>query len=136
MAKLSSDLCTITEHDGTDYFIRTVLEVPIRGAADPFTWGVWVSLSEKSFNRYVETYDNPVEGDGFFGWLCNRLPHYSETIGLATDVRVQPGGMRPTVHLHQGGSSTAHQLVIDQREGIDVSKAQELAEHVTHGTQL
>src|SRR5690348_16292323 len=49
MGELSSDLCTITHNGEVDRFIRTVLEIPIVGAQDPFMWGVWVSLSDKSY---------------------------------------------------------------------------------------
>lgn len=132
MATLDSDLCKITHDKGTDYFIRTILEIPIHGIAESFMWGVWVSLSEKSFVRYVETYDDPVEGDGFFGWLCNGLPGYPDTTSLAADVRVQLDGTRPTLHLHRGDPDEDHPLVIDQYEGISVQRAQELAEYIGH----
>jgi hypothetical protein len=39
MGTIDSDLCTITHAEGTDYFIRAVLEVPIHGVDDPFLWG-------------------------------------------------------------------------------------------------
>ena len=42
----------------------------------PFLWGVWVSLGQKSFDRYVETYDHPDTTDSYFGWLCTYLPYY------------------------------------------------------------
>jgi hypothetical protein len=132
MGRLSSDFCTITDGDETDYFIRTILEIPIHGVAEPFTWGVWVSLSERSFRRYVETYDDPVEGEGFFGWVCNKLPVYSYENALATDVVVQTGGLRPKLHLHHG-SADDEQIVIDQLNGISVARAQELAERAQHG---
>jgi len=92
MGELSSDLCTITRDGEVDRFIRTVLEIPIVGAQDPFVWGVWVSLSEKSYARYVSTYDNPVAGEGFFGWLCNTLPVYPSGGPFAVDVLVKATG--------------------------------------------
>lgn len=131
MARIDTDLCTITHDEGTDYFIRTVMEVPIHDVAEPFTWGVWVSLSEKSFNRYVETYDAPLEGDGFFGWLCNTLPWYPPTRSLPTNVEVQPNGMRPLLFL-QHESAHDHPLIIDQRHGISVAMAQEINEYLLH----
>ena len=131
MGKLSDDFCTITHEDGTDYFIRTVLEIPIHGVLEPFTWGVWVSLSEESFSRYVETYDRPVEGEGFFGWLCNRPSVYPHGGSLATDVVVQVGGLRPKLRLHHGSASD-EQLVVDQQQGISIARAQELAERALH----
>jgi hypothetical protein len=111
MGYINSDLCTITHEEGTDYFVRAVLEIPIHGIEEPFIWGVWVSLSEKSFKRYVETFDAPVEGDGFFGWVCNAIPWYSPAQTLATDVAVQLGGNRPLLLLHHG-SSNDHPLIL------------------------
>jgi hypothetical protein len=132
IGELTTDLCKI-RHDGkADYFIRTVLEVPIHGITEPFTWGVWVSVSEKSFRRYLETYDDPVEGEGFFGWLCNRVPSYTDTIAVPTDVLIRLDGLRPLSRLHRGGDAPAHQLAIDQHEGISVTRAQEIAELAFH----
>jgi hypothetical protein len=131
MGKLSSDFCTITHEESTDHFIRAVLEVPIHGIEEPFLWGVWVSLSEKSFARYVETYDEPVEGDGFFGWVCNALPAYPFDNLRPADVAVQIGGQRPKVILHRANPEN-DQLVIDQVHGISVARAQEIAERAFH----
>lgn len=132
LARINSDLCTITHEGHTDYFIRTILEVPIHGVEEPFTWGIWVSLSEKSFARYVETYDDPDDDDVFFGWVCNIIPWYPKPEGaLPSDVRVQLGGKRPVVVLHCSDGDE-HPLVVDQREGISVEKAQRIAEHLRH----
>ena len=131
MGTLSEDLCTITHEDGTDRFIRAVLEVPIHGVEEPFLWGIWVSLSEKSFNRYVDTYDDPVEGDGFFGWVCNEISVYPFGESRPADVRVQLGGARPSVVLHRGDGER-DSLVVDQVHGISMARAQELAERVMH----
>jgi hypothetical protein len=131
MGRLSSDFCTITHARGTDRFIRPVLEVPILGVEEPFVWGVWVSLSERSFNRYRETYDSPVEGDGFFGWVCNQIHLYPYSRTRAADVTVQAGRNRPKVILHRGGSEDDF-LVFDQIHGITIARAQELAERAMH----
>jgi len=131
IGKISSDFCTITHEEGVDYFIRAVLEVPIHGVEQPFLWGIWVSLSEKSFNRYAETYDSPVEGEGFFGWVCNSIPTYPCERSRAADVVVQVGGQRPKVLLHRGDHED-DPLVIDQVHGITVSRAQKIAECLFH----
>lgn len=131
MGKIDSDFCSITHGEGTDYFIRGVLEVPIHGVEEPFLWGVWVSLSEKSFSRYVETYDSPVDGEGFFGWVCNSIPAYPYGGSRAADVVVQIGGQRPKVMLHKGNPED-DPLVIDQTHGISVSRAQQIAERIFH----
>ena len=135
MGELSSDFCTIT-HDGqTDYFIRTVLEIPIHGSAEPFTWGIWVSLSKKSFDRYVETYEAPIEGEGFFGWVCNAIPNYpTGPSSRPADVIVQSGRQRPKIRLHRSERED-DPLVLDQYEGISVARAQWLAEQTMHANE-
>ena len=131
-ATLDSDTCTITHEGGMDRFIRTVLEVPIHGQEDPFLWGVWVSVSEKSFKRYLDTLDEPVAGDGFFGWVCNQSAIYPAENPRPANVHPQPNGYRPKVRIHVDGHES-DPLVIDQQNGISVERAQELAERAMHG---
>jgi hypothetical protein len=131
MGRLSSDFCTITHEDHTDYFIRAVLEVPIHGIEEPFLWGVWVSASKGNFERYWETYDEPVAGDGFFGWLCNALRPYPWDCSRPADVHIQLNGKRPKVVLHRGDPEH-DPLVIDQMNGISVARAQQIAEQAIH----
>jgi hypothetical protein len=131
LGKFSDDLCTITHKDGTDYFVRGVLEVPIHGVEEPFVWGVWVSLSEKSFKRYVETFDEPVDGDAFFGWVCNAISAYPFGESRPADVVVQLGGQRPKIILHSDNIAI-DPLVVDQVHGISIARAQEIAEQAIH----
>lgn len=126
--KLGSDLCTYEDEDGKHYFIRVILEIPIHGIQEPYTWGVWASVSEKSFYHYVETYDEPSLEYGYFGYLCNYLPFYENTYALASDINVQLGGCRPKMSLHE----TEHGLVSDFLNGISIKRAQEIAEFCTH----
>ncbi len=130
--RLSDDLCVIERNGTTDRFIRAVLEVPIHGASEPFLWGVWVSLSENSFKRYVEIFDEPVPGEGFFGWVCNDISLYPYAHSRAADVIVQGGRNRPKVVLHKGDPED-DPLVNDQVQGISIARAQELAERAMHG---
>jgi hypothetical protein len=131
LGKLSNDFCVIKRGEDADYFIRAVLEVPIHGVEDPFLWGVWVSLSKKSFDRYSETYNDPVNGEGFFGWVCNEIPIYPYSASRPADVVVQTGRQRPKVVLHRGDPED-DPLVVDQTEGISMVRAQELAERAMH----
>lgn len=127
-AQLDSDTCVITHDEGVDRFVRVVLEVPIAGVSQPFTWGVWVSLSQASFERYLGTWDDPDESDSYFGWLCNRLPFYPDTNGLMTMVRPRKHGLRPYLEL----KPDSHLLAMHQHEGISVQLAQEIAECAIH----
>lgn len=128
-AKLTSDTCEITHSEGTDRFIRVVLEIPILGVEEPFTWGVWVSLSEASFDEYLKAWDDPDENASYFGWFCNQLPYYENTINLKTQVRPRKGGIRPYLELEPNG----HLLSKHLYEGISVELAQEIAENAMHG---
>lgn len=132
LGSLSEDFCTITNESGTDRFVRAVLEVPIHGVEQPFIWGVWVSLSEKSYARYRETFGAPVEGEAFFGWVCNTLTPYPCAQPRGADVVVQGGRRRPKVVLHRGDPED-DRLVLDQMHGISASRAQAIAERVMHG---
>ncbi len=131
IGRLSDDLCVIRHTERTDYFVRAVLEIPIHGVSEPFVWGVWVSASQQSFERYVQTFDTPLEGDGFFGWLCNRINLYPAEQSRSADVFIQLGGFRPKVVLHSTVNET-DQLAVDQLSGITVERAQYLAEKAMH----
>jgi hypothetical protein len=127
---LGSDLCRYEDADGPHFFIRVMLEVPIHGIEEPFGWGVWVSLSETNYQRYVDTYDAPDMDDRYFGWFCNTLPWYPDTLNLKTEVRPRAGRQRPCIVLEE----TEHPLAIDFHQGISVQRAQEIAEAAMHGT--
>lgn len=131
MGRLNSDFCTVTHEDHTDYFVRAVLEVPIHGIEEPFLWGVWVSATKESFERYWQTYDEPIAGDGFFGWLCNTLRPYPWDSSRPADVYIQLGGKRPKVVLHRGNPEN-DPLVLDQMNGISIARAQQIAEQTIH----
>jgi hypothetical protein len=123
--KLSSDFCII---DDEDLFVRVCLEIPIHGVADPFLWGIWITLSKKNFTRYFDTWDTPDESDNYFGWFSNRLPYYPNTINLKMNVHPRKGGMRPWIDLEP----TDHPLSLDYHNGISIARAQEIAEYAQH----
>lgn len=113
----TSDLCAITYDDQTDYFIRGVLYLPIRGEEHAFGIGVWVSQSKENFERYLEGEEDM---EPTFGWLANRVSFYDqETLALKTNVHFQDGKVRPFIELEP----TDHPFAVDQREGITLEKA-------------
>jgi hypothetical protein len=120
---LGSDLCVVDEEF---HFIRTTLEIPIIGTDDGFLWGVWVSQSKDSFERYIETFDQDQTGMNSFGWLAVNLPGYhthgEDLVSLPTDVVWGPE--RPQLRIHDDQN---HPLAIDQRQGISWDRAVELA---------
>jgi hypothetical protein len=129
-AELSSDQCVI---DGEQFFVRGVLEIPVVDGDGPFTWGVWVSLSQASYLRMGERwYARGRERDpSYFGWLSTELPLYPSTLNLKTRVHTRPVGMRPTIELEP----TDHPLAVEQREGITRARAEAIAHELLHHEQ-
>jgi len=135
-AKANDDLCRILPTDDgevteAEYYIRCTLDVPIHGAKDPFLWGVWMTQSKESFDRYVDTFREDQKDDGSFGWLHIPIPYYKrqrpDTSSLAADV--DWGEDRPKVFLNE----CDHPLYIDQRDGITWDRAVEIATELMHG---
>jgi hypothetical protein len=129
-SKLGGEQCVIEAEGRTDFFVRACLEIPIKGCERAFTWGVWVSLSEKSYLEVSEHWEDPSRTSlgPYFGWLCTKIPEYSDTVFLKTMVHQRAVGLRPFVELEP----TEHPLSIDQREGIDPKRLQEIITKLLH----
>ncbi len=124
-ANISKDFCVLTYEDQTDRFIRTVLTIPINDACEDLDYGVWVSLSEKSFNEYEADYNYNVAGKTYFGRLSNKIRDYEEsTLELHVNVNTRNGGIRPETVLHKN----EHKLVSDWENGITIEEAKKRVE--------
>ena len=117
---LSSDQC-ILELDGTHYFMRGLLRIPIHGRADELEHGVWMSLSEANFERAGELWET--EGresePPYVGWLCTQVPGYEDSMYLKARMHTRPVGERPLIEVLEPAE---HPLVHDQRAGIDEAR--------------
>jgi hypothetical protein len=124
---LTADQCVI---DGRYFFVLGNLELPIRGAQESFSYGVWVSLSAPNFQRTCELWEQPGRESEppYFGWLNTSLPGYPETVHLKTLVHTRPVGVRPLIELEP----TAHPLAVEQREGITLERVRQIAEALLH----
>jgi hypothetical protein len=127
-AQLSSDQCIV---DDEHFFILGQLEIPVHDSLLPFTWLVWVSLSEASFERASDLWD--AEGreaePPYFGWLQSALPYHLSTLALKAAVHTQPVGKRPLIELEQ----TDHPVSLEQRHGISFERVQQIVEAAIHG---
>jgi hypothetical protein len=125
--KLTSDICII---DDEERYVRGCLEIPVHGLADAFVYGVWVSISERSLLRIRELWDAEVRDDEppLFGWLCNNIAIYGETLHLKTNLHLRNGGSRPLIELEP----TDHPLAVEQRTGITVARVQEIIAALSH----
>lgn len=119
-SELGSDLCIIRYDDETCYFIRAVLVQNVIDSCQNLEYGVWVSLSEKSYNEYVENYDNKDFTAVYFGWLSNYLPDYDYD-SIPTNVEVDNSLGRPLILPH---SSHDDSFVKDCYDGISKEEAQ------------
>lgn len=126
----NSDTCTMEIDGQLCYFVRGVLFLPVLGAEDGFGFGVWSTLGEASFKRYVESISDHDQSriGPLFGYLANRLPFYPDTLNLELDVLAQDGGKRPILRIrdeHEG-----HPLHKDQAEGLDADRFAELLSQI------
>jgi hypothetical protein len=124
---LGANDCVI---DQQTYLIRGCIEIPVTGERDPFVWGVWVSLSEQSFEQYRQFRDIRKRSHvgPFFGWLNSWLKPYPDTTNLKTRVHLRDDGIRPYIELEP----TEHPLAIEQRVGISKQRVAEIYALMVH----
>ena len=118
---LETDACVV---DGSEFYVRALLQLPIIGFDRSFVWMVWVSLSKANFARFVDTFEKRKRSrvGPFFGWLDSSLPFYAETRSLKTMVHLRDDFQRPLVELEP----TEHPLAVEQRDGMSVERAAEI----------
>ncbi|WP_420271808.1 DUF2199 domain-containing protein [Occultella aeris] len=125
--EISRDVCVLPTDEGTFYFIRGELRVPVTDAViGDFAWSVWASLSERNMQLAAKRWDDPnrVNLDPMFGWLNNRLaPFDPPTMNLAVNVHTRPPGVVPLIELDP---SSDHPLALEQQEGITLHRVAEL----------
>jgi hypothetical protein len=122
--RLESDICII---QGTNFFIRGLLEVPVKGTDAVLVWNLWVTQSEANFHDYVDSLPkSPARVT--FGYLANRLPGYADSLNLPTQVHWRPEGLRPWIEL----PPKPHPLCRDWLDGIAPERAAAFAEAVLH----
>jgi hypothetical protein len=121
-SELTSDLCIIRYSDETCYFVRAVLVQEVNESCQNLDYGIWVSLSEKSFKEYVENYDNNEFEGGCFGWLASYFHNYDFNESIPTDVFINNKVGRPFVYPHE---SYDHPFVKDFYNGISKDEAEQ-----------
>ena len=111
--------------DADRHFVRALIEITIREEGDVFGWGVWVRLARADVARVSAAWTDEAEvGTGFPGWLATELTAYGRTEGLNGTLRLRRVDVLPTFEL----SDAQHPLAVEQKRGIDLERARELAE--------
>jgi hypothetical protein len=92
-SQLDDDFCEVRYPNGEAHrFIRCVLPLPVHRIAGEFRLGVWMSVSERSWDIYRIGFDSGVYGEeGCFGYLMHEVPDYRGSFLLHADVFFQPG---------------------------------------------
>lgn len=122
IGEISSDFCVIRYEEQTDRFIRVVLNQKIVDYCEMLQYGVWVSVSEKSFNEYKNNFMPSIHEAGFFGYLMNQIPGYKDTLLTKTDVCVSIGNKRPEIFPHKSEIDT-NEFTYDYYNGISIEEA-------------
>lgn len=118
---LNTDFCIIIHPEQTDRFIRCVLMQKVIDDCRYLEYGLWVSLSEKSFQDYSENFKNNHHETTYFGWLSNHLPDYDFAESIPTTVYTKTGNQRPEIVPHE---SFDHPFVRDYYAGITKTEAE------------
>lgn len=121
LAELSNDFCAITYPDQIDRFIRCTLTQKVIDHCEDLEHGLWVSLSEKSFQDYSDNYKNENHEVAYFGWLCNDVPGYTFDESIPTSVYTRKGNARPEIVPHE---DFQHPFVFDYYNGITKAEAE------------
>jgi hypothetical protein len=116
--KISTDLCFFTNNDElVERYVYAILPFPIKGYSQEFHFGVWMSVSEKSFIIYATGFENDqYEVDNCFGYLMHYIPEFGDTWALNTTIEFQRYNQRPLVFFHEYD----HPLVHAQKEGLEL----------------
>ena len=126
--EITESLCVV---DGTHFFIRGRVEIPVIDTEETFCWNVWASVSETNFRRTNEMWNDPerVNEPAYFGWLQTSLPCYPETLSIKIMLHTQELGIIPQVELIEEG----HALTQEQQQGITWQRVTQLVETAMHG---
>lgn len=121
LGQIGDDFCVITNPDQTDRFIRCTLTQKVIDHCGNLEYGIWVSVSEKSYQDYYDNFESDNHVTQYFGWLCSRIPEYDDTLGVPTTVQTKAGNSRPEVFPHKDFD---HPFVKDYYDGITKEEAE------------
>ncbi|MFK8082995.1 MAG: DUF2199 domain-containing protein [Granulosicoccus sp.] len=126
---LGTDDCVI---DGKEFYVKGCIEIPVTGFSEPFIWATWVSLSEESYHKFVDSFDLDSRSHigPFTGWhYCDFAVYEIECINLETRVHLRDNGIRPLIEL----MPSDHPLALEQKKGITRDRLIQIYEKMMHG---
>jgi hypothetical protein len=132
IAVIDEDFCVIKHPNQVDRFIRCVLIQKVNDHCEDLEYGLWVSLSEKSFNDYLANFDNENHETQYFGWLSNNISGYDFSESIPTTVVTQKGNNRPVIFPH---NDFDHRFVKDFCDGITKAEAEKRIQNMINGIE-
>ena len=121
IAEIDLNFCVIRYEDQTDRFIRCTLTQKVNDHCEDLEYGVWVTLSEDSFEDYKANFNKPDHETTYFGWLSSEIWGYTFKNSIPTNVVTRPGNLRPEVFPHK---SCKDIFVKDYYKGISKEEAE------------
>jgi len=122
----NDDTCLIASTDGQSLtcFLRTVLEVPIKGEGRTIGWGLWVEVSDQAYQRVDELWEAPNQSEEppLSCTLANEIPEYAGSRGLPGTIRLTSPTTRPSLVL---ASDSKHPFAVEAREGVHFERSLE-----------
>jgi hypothetical protein len=126
-SQCGEEICIIqAEH----FFIKGNIEIPVTTTGGLFNYTVWVAVGKDDFQRATSLWQNPKRSKeaAYAGIVANQLIGYPDTLHLEVKVHTREVGFRPYLALE----AAEHPLVVEQQQGIEITRVQEIAALVIH----
>ena len=108
------------------FYIRCTLPLPVHDKGQDYSLGVWVQISEKSFNRVWELWEdeNQSSEPPMRGLLANDVPLTLESKNAEVIVQLTGPTTRPKVYVKDQDCT----LYLEQTCGITIHRASEYSD--------
>ncbi len=118
--KENSDLSVLREER---FFVRALLPLPVASRRRPYSIGLWVEVSQATFERIRALWKEPTQADepSFEARIANDLPFTSSTLGMPARLQLTGPTTRPEV-IVLPASNVIYQ---EQSNGITAHRANE-----------
>lgn len=122
--KMNEDFCIFDRGNGQmERYIRCILLLPIQEHERSFMFGVWISVSEDSWEIYRDGFESgQYSEDWCHGFLGNEIGPFPDSFILQCEVVFGEDNNRPEVFFYEAD----HDLVVAQANGISVGKVEEI----------
>ncbi len=130
-ARAAKDMCIIDDGDKRRHFLRVLVPFPVEGRELPCSWGLWVEVAARHFERAAQLWTDPrqYEEPAFPGLVANAIEGYDETTGLPGLVSLVSPSSIPHFTFH---GSVRHAFAQEQRRGVTEAKVLEWLLPILH----